>query len=327
MKEKDIRDIGVLNEYLRKVEKDVKDLFDFGSFAGIGCPACGGNSATKEFEKIGFRYVSCNDCATLFANPRPRFEDLDRFYSDSPSTAFWVNKFFRPMAEKRREKIFAPRAARVSRLAGGKEKLTIGDIGAGFGLFLEELRKLRPDDNYVAIEPSDEMAKICEGKKLEVINACLEEAEGREGRFDILTAFELLEHLSNPETFLRRAHSLLKPGGRLILSALNGRGFDIMLLWSKSKCVMPPHHLNFFNPSSVRLLLERTGFKVEEVSTPGKLDWDIVEGMIKNEGADVGRFWKMLAKEGSSACKEDLQDWITKNNLSSHMNVVARKGV
>lgn len=84
-------------------------------------------------------------------------------------------------------------------------------------------------------------------------------------------------------------------------------GFDILLLWEKSKSITPPHHLNFFNPTSVRLLMERIGFIVTEISTHSKLNWDIVEGMIKKEGVDVGRFWNLLDKEGKEMCKEELQ--------------------
>ena len=61
------------------------------------------------------------------------------------------------------------------------------------------------------------------------------------------------------------------------MTTLNGRGFDILLLWNKSKSIAPPLHLNFFNPGSIRILLEKIGFQILEISTPGKLDWDIVE--------------------------------------------------
>jgi hypothetical protein len=98
-----------------------------------------------------------------------------------------------------------------------------------------------------------------------------------------------------------------------------------MLLWEKSKSIAPPHHLNFFNPTSIKFLLERIGFEIIEISTPGMLDWDIVEGMIRNEGVDIGRFWNLLAEGSSEICKKELQGWISKNNLSSHMRILVKK--
>lgn len=327
MKEEEIRKREVFNRYLELVEKDVKEFFDFNSFVKTNCPACGGDSFIKEFEKLGFKYVTCKNCSTLFVNPRPPFDTLKEFYSKSPSTSFWVNEFFKPVAEVRREKIFKPRAEYVSELLKENRKWVVGDIGAGFGLFLEELRKILPDSSYIAIEPSVEMAEICKAKGLEVNCLFLEEIEGMENEFDLLTAFELIEHLHKPALFLKKAHSLLKPGGHFLLTTLNSRGFDILLLWDKSKSIAPPHHLNFFNPDSLKHLMEKIGFEIVEVSTPGKLDWDIVEGMIKNEGVDCGRFWNMLAVQESEECKRELEEWISRNNLSSHMRILAKKPI
>jgi SAM-dependent methyltransferase len=325
MKEEEIRKREVFNKYLELVGKDVRDFFDFKSFVEISCPACGSDDFIHEFEKLGFKYVSCRICSILFVNPRPPFNTLKEFYSRSPSTSFWINEFFKPVAEVRREKIFKPRAEYVSEILNGNKSCVIGDIGAGFGLFLEELRKVLPDNNYIAIEPSVEMADICRKKGLEVKNMCLEDISGMEERFDLLTSFELLEHLFDPVSFLKKTYSLLLPEGHLLLTTLNGKGFDILLLWERSKSIVPPHHLNFFNPTSIRCLLERLGFEVLEISTPGKLDWDIVDGMIKNEGIDLGRFWNVLSNEGSVECKIGLQEWISENNLSSHMKVLAKK--
>ncbi len=324
MKEGEIRKPDVLNRYLELVENDVREFFDFKSFMEVSCPACDGDSFIEEFEKLGFKYVSCKNCSTLFVSPRPQLDTLKEFYSKSPSSSFWVNEFFMPVAEVRREKIFKPRADYVSKILDTSKRWIVGDIGAGIGLFLEELRKLLPGNRYIAIEPSVEMADICNKKGLEAKCICIEDINEM-GNFDLLTSFELLEHLFDPASFIKKVYTLLKPGGLLLLTTLNCKGFDILLLWDKSKSIIPPHHLNFFNPSSMRHLLERSGFEVIEISTPGKLDWDIIEGMINNEGVDMGRFWNLLAKEGSEVCKTELQDWISKQNLSSHMRILVKK--
>lgn len=325
MKEEDIRKRDVFDKYLELVEKDVKDLFDFGTFRHDNCPACHSSETTYEFTKIGFSYVICKKCGTLFINPRPPFEILNKFYSESTSTKFWAKDFFMPVAEARRKKIFRPRAEYISGLIGNVSDQKIGDIGAGFGLFLEELRKLLPHNKYLAIEPSPEMADLCRKNNLDTVCSSLEETIDFENVFDLLTSFELLEHLHNPEMFLKKVFSFLKPGGYLFATTLNGKGFDILLLWEGSKSIAPPHHLNFFNPVSIKLLLQKIGFVNIEVTTPGLLDWDIVEGMIVRDGISLGRFWDVLAKESDDSIKTTLQEWITKSNLSSHMRILAQR--
>jgi SAM-dependent methyltransferase len=326
MNESEIRSRDALRRYLEMVSQDVARYFhDTAAFTAVPCPACGRGDQAFEFEKIGFRYVTCSHCQTLFANPRPPIADLKHFYTEAASTQFWINEFFQPVAEVRREKIFRPRAQDIARRFGADRKWRVGDIGAGFGLFLAELRRLWPHSDLLAIEPSSQQADICRAANFKVFQGMVEEMTGYEGGFDLLTSFELLEHLQDPGIFLAQVWDLLQPGGCLYLTTLNGLGFDIQILWEHSKAIFPPHHLNFFNPDSVGLLLERHGYAIQEIATPGRLDWDIVEGMYLHDHFEVGRFWKLLAAKGTPEAKQQLQEWISRHKFSSHMRIVAQK--
>jgi 2-polyprenyl-3-methyl-5-hydroxy-6-metoxy-1,4-benzoquinol methylase len=325
MKEEEIRKRDVLNRYLELVQEDSIRLFpDCSEFINIDCPACGNTKPLHQFDKMNFSYVQCEKCETLFVSPRPAYQDLMKIYIDSPSTKFWVNDFFLPMAEARREKIFKPRAQFIVDRFPGIKSGRMADIGAGFGLFLEELKNLWPDADIVAIEPSFDMAKICRDKRLKVFESTLENVHPLE-RFGLMTAFELFEHLHNPLSFVEKVYNLLNHGGYLFLTTLNGHGFDIQILWERAKSVYPPQHLNFFNPSSMKTLLECNGFEIIEIVTPGQLDWDILEGAFQYDGLDPGRFFKTVSRYGTADAKRDLQEWIRLNNFSSHMRVIARK--
>ena len=324
MKESDIRNQEVLDKYLAMVEEDVKKLFNRDKFEKVPCPLCGSEDYTAEFEKAGFSYVTCNHCGTLYANPRPTQEQLDIFYSKSDSTRFWVEDFFMPFAEARRHKIFIPRAKEFADEFPDFKSKRIGDIGAGFGLFLEELKKLWPDSNLCAIEPSVDMVKICKEKGLKVVPKMFEDLSEEDGKFDFLCSFELFEHLNNPRVFFEKANAALEKEGYLLFTTLNGKGFDIQLLWEKHKNVNPPHHLNFGNPRAFKIILEETGFEIVSITTPGRLDWDIVEKMIENGTVDLGRWWETIC-EAADNVKADLQSWIARNNYSSHIRIVAKK--
>lgn len=326
MKEEEIRHRSAFNRYLELIAEDVKTLFANRScFVQVDCPACGGKNYQPQFEKLGFTYVLCPDCGTLFVNPRPPAQLLMDFYTQSHSARFFVHGFFQPVAEVRREKIFRPRAEHVRDTFPEMSNGVIGDIGAGFGLFLEELARFWPSARLVAIEPSTEMVAICQDKGLEVVPCAVENVQGWDRQFDLLTSFELFEHLYNPGEFLKKVWHLLRPGGYLLLTTLNGEGFDIQVLWEKSKSVAPPHHLNFLNPPSITTLFQANNFIVEKVDTPGKLDWDIVEGMYREEGLDPGRFWRLVADKAAPVTKAGLQTWLSENGLSSHMRILARK--
>ena len=326
MKEEDIRKYETFVQYLELVQKDAETIFgDRSSFQDLPCPACGESNASLVFEKIGFRYVQCPRCDTLYVNPRPALPHLLKIYEDSPSTRYWVEEFFRPMIEPRRERIFRPRAEYISSRFPELRGKIIADIGAGFGLFLEELQNVWPGTKLTAIEPSIDMAKICEENGFTVIQSMLEDIDPQQHSFDLLTAFELFEHLHSPGAFVKKVFDLLSPGGYFFLTTLNGLGFDIQVLWEKSQSVSPPHHLNFFNPRSISALFESHGFEVIEASTPGQLDWDILESAVKKGGTAPGRFFETLMKYADDKAKEDLQVWIRDHGFSSHMRLIARK--
>ena len=67
------------------------------------------------------------------------------------------------------------------------------------------------------------------------------------------------------------------------------------------------------------------GFEEIKAETPGVLDWDIIEGNVKRRQFSPDRFWAYVAENTSDQCKHDLQAWITKHNLSSHMRLIATK--
>jgi hypothetical protein len=107
-----------------------------------------------------------------------------------------------------------------------------------------------------------------------------------------------------------------------IFTTLSGIGIDIQGLWEDSKSVSPPHHLNFFNPYSVKILTERIGLRVLQATTPGKLDIDILSSnidLIKD------RFLKTLVKYASDAEKLEWQKIIQDSGLSSHMMICCQK--
>jgi SAM-dependent methyltransferase len=328
MKESEIRNPKTHERYLQLVREDALSFFgDSRHLEETACPACRARRFQPEFVKFNFTYGTCQGCRTLYVNPRPKMAPLTDFYVNSPSSRYWVEEFFKPVAEARRERMFKPRARHVAELLPGLAKEKIGDIGAGYGLFLEELRCFWPEAEFFAIEPSPEMAAICRGKGLGVAEVMIEDLQGADGTFAVLTAFELLEHLHTPETMIRKAFSLLRPGGYFLATTLSGEGFDIQVLWENSRSVFPPHHLNFMNPDSLSALCRGVGFEIEAAETPGVLDWQIIEGCVQRNEVAVGRFWETVVRQGSAEAKQELQDWITKHRLSSHMRVLARKPI
>lgn len=287
--ETDLRPANLMEEQATRQEQDVAWLSAHRKeFVRVPCPACRRNFDEERWEKHGLVFVTCEYCGTVYANPRPSRELLAEFYRHSENYAYWTEEIF-PATEEARREIMRERAEKI-----GACDILI-DVGAGFGTFAEEALAMRT----VVVEPEPHLAEVCWEKGLEVIPMPIEQAPLPTA--DVITAFELIEHLFSPRDFLRICAGALKRGGRLVLTCPNVRGFEVEVLGADSSTVAL-EHLNLFHPASLQSLLEAEGFTVLESETPGRLDCELVG--IRDEG---------------------LQDFLVAQGRSSHMWMVATR--
>ena len=200
---------------------------------------------------------------------------------------------------------------------------TIVDIGGGYGLFAEIMRDMSGQAPIV-IEPGPHLADICREKSLHVVQKFLEQVEPADlpSGTKAFVSFELFEHLHDPAAFLEQLKQLTVSGDLFIFTTLSGSGVDIQALWEDSKSVSPPDHLNFLNPRSVEILLKRLELETLEVTTPGKLDIDI---LVNNQNAIKDRFWQTFVAAATDSEKQQWQQIIAESGWSSHMMAVCRK--
>jgi SAM-dependent methyltransferase len=324
MKEEEIRPQKIFDEYLRLTKKDTDTYFGDSQRYEINCPACS-SKGIHSFIKQGFSYQECPDCLTLFVSPRPSADAISLYYQESESAKYWASTFYKETAEARREKLWRPKALAIDAIVKkfGSEAHNLIDIGGGYGIFTEEYKKIS-GKSVVVIEPGPDLAQVCRDKGLEVVQGFLEEIKLEQ--LDVgpktFVSFELFEHLHDPEKFLRHLFDLMCVGDLFIFTTLSGAGVDIQALWEDSKSVSPPHHMNFLNPGSARVLLDRVGFDVLQITTPGKLDIDI---LCNNQKLIKDRFWRTFSLQANENEKEAMQIFIANNGLSSHMLVVCQK--
>ena len=323
MKEKDIRPKKLFEQFLHLTSLDIKKYFNKPK-SNINCVACG-KKGKFSFKKKNFSYCECLSCKTLFVNPRPRESAFFNYYTKASSIKFLTDTLYEKTKDSRRKKIFKPRAKMIFDMArkNGMKNYSCIDIGGGYGIFAEEMLKILKK-NISVIEPSPFLAEVCKKKKLIVIQKFLEKVEKKDlpSNKKIFTCFELFEHLHNPEKFMKNLRKLMNKGDLFVFTTLSSTGLDILTLWNNSRSVTPPHHINFFNPRSIEIFLKRNRFKILKISTPGKIDIDILNNdklFIKD------RFWKTFLSFSTQFEKEKMQSLISSINFSSHLLVVCQK--
>ncbi len=171
-------------------------LMQTAAFVKVTCPACGSRGALA-FQKLGFSYERCSACRTTFMNPRPPEKVMHEFYVQSHTYSFWNEHIFPASESARREKIFAPRADRVINFCRQYNVRTgsILEVGAGFGTFCAEIVARGIFREVVALEMTPQLAQTCRDRGLRVIEQPIETAEIKPNSFDVVVAFETLEHL------------------------------------------------------------------------------------------------------------------------------------
>lgn len=323
MKEQEIRPKKVFDEYLRLAAVDADIYFGSSQSQPVLCPACN-TQGVHVFTKHGFSYEECPACLTLFVSPRPPAADFHRYYQESESATFFATTFYRETAEARREQLWRPKAGMVSNIlhSNNASRHSLIDIGGGYGIFAEEYERLT-GRSVTIIEPGPAFARICRQKGLAVVETFLENVEDKqlpEGP-RAFVSFELFEHLHDANAFLRHLRSLMHSGDVFLFTTLSGTGVDIQVLWDNSNSISL-QHLNFFNPGSVRKLVEGNGLRIISVETPGKLDIDILSN---NQAKIKDRFWRNLIPCLKSKERQEWQDFIAKHRCSSHMLVVCER--
>lgn len=294
-------------------------------FIDVVCPACG-RQGRPIFKKYGFTHKRCAHCATLYCSPRPPEGLLEAYYRDYKAAKMWTELLLR--ADTQRKALqYAPRVERIIsvmrkyRLQRGSLAL---DFGAGSGAFLICLKKTGFFKEALAMDNSPECLRVCKKSGLKCFSGRIEDVAS--AMPDLISMNDVIEHIYDPKSLLKASYKMLKPGGFISIAAPNGEGFDFKILKDKTGNITPPEHLNYFNPGSLSLLLERCGFKVALVDTCGRLDVEIIAKQrqsgfplkTKNEYLDY-------LFDRDAHILEDFQKFISRNGLSSHMLVLARK--
>lgn len=259
-------------------------------------------------------------------NPRPSPEVMGSYYENSENYRYWADHIFKASEAARREKIHRPWLGRILDYCAkyAIDSGTLLEVGPGFGTFAALAKESGRFRDVVVVERTPEMAAACRERGLRVIEKPIEDAELPP--VDVAAAFEVVEHLFAPETFLIQCARVLRPGGLLVISCPNGEGFDISVLGNISLAV-DPEHVNLFNPRSLSLLVEKCGFEVLEAETPGRLDAEFVRQAVLDENFDISDqpFLKRVLIDEWNRLGWPFQRFLAEHGLSSHMWLAARR--
>ena len=143
------------------------------------------------------------------------------------------------------------------------------DLGCAYGFFLKEAQRYF---EVTGIELAEDAAQACRQAGLQVYSGIADEATmARVGEVDVITLFDVIEHLPQPRDTLALCCRYLKPGGIIVLTTGDFAALTARLAGAKWRLMTPPQHLWFFTRESLRRMALPLGLSIEHFDHPGKI--------------------------------------------------------
>jgi 2-polyprenyl-3-methyl-5-hydroxy-6-metoxy-1,4-benzoquinol methylase len=218
------------------------------------CPVCQKEGVTPVLKKEDLVLISCVNCGLV------RLKDLSSKF-DIKNYDYYENrlnvplqKLYNPINEKRYTYI-------LQRMEKYRKNNEIMDIGCGMGQFLAVAKKFHWKTTGTEIAPY--AIEICRQFGNNVLNSDLLSLDLRENYYDVVTMFEVLEHLTRPREYITKISKILRKEGVLILTTPNFSSITRFLVKENWR-VINQEHLFYFVPRSLKSLLADCNFKILE---------------------------------------------------------------
>lgn len=221
------------------------------------CPiGCQGTLGSSDFMLPEGPLRRCNQCGQLVT------------VCDRESYGSRFQPFDEDHPIDRNPHVHLKRLARVQKYApnGIHGQKAILDIGCNIGTFLG----LAIEAGYraIGVEPDPKAAQEAVGSGLDVRCGYLEDLNFPEEAFDLITLFEVIEHLEKPAALLQECHRILRTSGKMFITTGNTSSWSVRRRkeeWDYFDLKLG--HISFFNPLSMGILARSGGFEVQKIET------------------------------------------------------------
>ncbi len=283
----------VLNHRLRPQKKE--------------CPVCGSKHTKFIFSRWDVDYLFCDECCSIFVPVDE--ETIQKYLNIEEMKELRISDDYQKQAECRRGGIWDELVMwaqfRTYRYLGKNTDLDVIDYG---NRYLGSIERFRCSGLCGHYELRDSIMPV-ETEKLSSAN--------------VILYMNQMQHEVNPVSTLQELKPHLKEDGILIVNTRIGSGFDILTLKGSMDSIFPYEHIMLPSKKGLEMILEKAGFELLEITTPGTRD---MESVLRNQERieESNFFVKYLLRTADKSTLADFQQFLQKSGLSSFAQAVAR---
>jgi len=209
------------------------------------CPLCGDKASSDFFGLPAYWY--CKSCELAWKKSSKKAVYDETYYKGKSSMA---QKLFYPIA------LFF---YGVREAYAGIKKINIWiDVGAGEGGFVKTVHSKRK----IGVEISKSGRKMMEEIGLEALTD-QQFLKAKDMNADVISFWQVLEHVENPWDYLKAAKRNLKKEGKIVIGVPNFQSLEFHFAKEYWFHLQPEFHLWHFSPKSLKMLLQKAGFSIE----------------------------------------------------------------
>jgi SAM-dependent methyltransferase len=242
----------------------------------VFCPHCGKEHIAETFNLNGFLHNTCAECQTLYVSPRLTDECIEELYSDEYYSEFFTRSML-PVFEKRKQLIGVKKYDQLNSLRSGTEPGKILDIGAGIGEVIDVFKE-NGWNTYVVEMNEVAVDWLRQRGHDDVFHGALDQYT-TSNKFDLIMAWNVIEHVVNPDSFLKRVHDMLAPGGIFVSEVPHGQSLLVDMTkktgLDPKRILMGEQHIVLYSTDAYLALHERNGLEKIYIQTNG-LDFDTI---------------------------------------------------
>ena len=252
-------------------------------FIDVACPHCRSKKSKDSFNLNSFRHHTCSNCNCVYVSPRLNDLALDELYADEYYSEMF-NEAMIPFFDKRKKLIGQSKYSQVVKslkMAGQKKEKTLRilDIGAGIGEVLSVFND--NGHNCEAIEVNSSAIGHLKNIGINVFEDSFYNYKSNE-KFDVIMAWGVIEHVTNPTLFLEKVYSLLNTSGVFVSEVPHAQSLLVDYCRKTGKdplrILQGEQHIILYSNEAYIDLHKNSGLKLLKVQTNG-LDFSTIIGI------------------------------------------------